>query len=163
MSCIRNCALTGEPIRGLERRRSLRYGRESVFRAHVALMRKNVKCIVTLLQLKCMQLICACRCAIYKLQRNRYIHISAPNGALQRFVNQVIRVLIYPGQPNGVNNRLMLDHSSRGSTILRLRGGAERCVRVMSCLCGASLWPCNAAIRVPEVPGCIQVQVLGCT
>ncbi|GBP55065.1 Probable RNA-directed DNA polymerase from transposon BS [Eumeta japonica] len=40
MSCIRNCVLVGRPIKDREPRQSLRYGRESLFRAHVALMRQ---------------------------------------------------------------------------------------------------------------------------
>ncbi|GBP23944.1 hypothetical protein EVAR_17582_1 [Eumeta japonica] len=44
MSYIRNFALAGRTKRKrLEPRRALRYGRESVFRAHVALMRKKCK------------------------------------------------------------------------------------------------------------------------
>ncbi|GBP22261.1 Putative uncharacterized transposon-derived protein F52C9.6 [Eumeta japonica] len=44
MSCILNCALRGSKA---EAGRSIQYGRESVYQAHVALMRKNAKCIAT--------------------------------------------------------------------------------------------------------------------
>ncbi|GBP31531.1 hypothetical protein EVAR_84643_1 [Eumeta japonica] len=40
MNCILNCALTGEPTRGREPERPTRYGRESVYRAHVVLLRQ---------------------------------------------------------------------------------------------------------------------------
>ncbi|GBP67214.1 hypothetical protein EVAR_47775_1 [Eumeta japonica] len=71
--CIQNCALAGGPIRRREPRRSLRYDRESVFRAHEV---KYAKCMATPARLKCMQLIYAGGCAIYKLRRNWCIRRS---------------------------------------------------------------------------------------
>ncbi|GBP26560.1 hypothetical protein EVAR_86063_1 [Eumeta japonica] len=40
MTCILNCALTEGPVGGQEPRRSIWYGRESVYRAHVVFLRE---------------------------------------------------------------------------------------------------------------------------